>query len=73
MGALPAPPGTTANFTNPEYIGAQLGVTAILYPALAIPFLLIRLYTKRFLVKRVHLDDCKRSFPFRYLEALTNI
>lgn len=73
VGALPAPSGTTANFTNPEYIGARLVVTAIVCPAIAIPFLLIRLYTKHFLLRRLHLDDCKFSFTFGYLEALTNV
>ncbi|PMD37783.1 hypothetical protein L207DRAFT_586113 [Hyaloscypha variabilis F] len=57
VGAFPPPPGTTANFTNPEYTGARLVVAAIVCPAIAIPFMLIRLYTKHFLLKRLHLDD----------------
>jgi len=72
VGAFPPPPGTTANFTNPEYTGARLVVAAIVCPAIAIPFMLIRLYTKHFLLKRLHLDDCKSSSPFGYLKVLTN-
>ena len=59
VAALPPPPGTTSNFADPEYIGTRLVVTAIVCPALAIPVLLLRLYTKRFLSARLHLEDCK--------------
>ncbi|KAH6711945.1 hypothetical protein BKA61DRAFT_611860 [Leptodontidium sp. MPI-SDFR-AT-0119] len=58
-GAWPAPSGVTPNFTNPEYIGRRIVIVALLCPAIAIPFVAMRLYTKRFIIERLHLDDYK--------------
>jgi hypothetical protein len=68
VGAYPPPAGVTPNFTNPESIGYRVILAALLCPAIAIPFLLLRLYTRRFLIKCLHLDDCTSSF--RYVDGL---
>jgi hypothetical protein len=58
VGAWPPPPGVTPNFTNPDSIGYQLIVVNVLLPAITIPLCALRLYTKRYILKTVHLDDC---------------
>ena len=62
VGAWPAPTGVTPNFTNPESIGYRVILAALLCPAITIIFVLLRLYTKRFLTRHLHIDDCKILF-----------
>jgi len=61
IGASPPPPGVTPNFVNPDTIAYRIILIAALCPAIAIPIWLLRLYTARFIVCRLHLDDCKTS------------
>lgn len=58
VGAWPPPPGVTPNFINPESIGYRIIVVSVLFPAITIPIVLLRLYTKRYILGVVHPDDC---------------
>ena len=58
-GMLPPPPGQTANLTNPESIGWQLILASVLCPVVALGFVLVRMYTARFIVQKMNLDDCE--------------
>ena len=62
VGAWPAPTGVTPNFSNPESIGYRVILAALLCPAVTIIFVLLRLYTKHFLTKKLHIDDCKTLY-----------
>jgi hypothetical protein len=59
IGAWPPPPGVVPNFINPESVGYRLIVAAIMCPAIALVFLLLRLYTKLCILKKLLLDDYK--------------
>ncbi len=61
IGAWPPPPGVTPNFENPESIGYQVIIAAFVCPAVAVLFVAMRLYTKKFIFNRFDLDDCKWS------------
>ncbi|KAM7207889.1 hypothetical protein V8F20_001683 [Naviculisporaceae sp. PSN 640] len=56
-GAGEPPPGVTPNFENPESIGYRLIIVAAVFPAFTGVFLLLRLYTAQFILKRWHIDD----------------
>ena len=58
MGAAPPPSGVTPNFDNPESIGYRLIVVAVVFPVLALCFLLPRLYSATFILKKWRPDDC---------------
>jgi hypothetical protein len=58
-GALPAPPGITPNFHNPENRAYQVIIVSVIWPVIALTFLLLRLYTKRYIIGKLHLDDCE--------------
>jgi hypothetical protein len=60
VGAMPPPPGVTPNFDNPESIAHRVVVISVLGAAIAIPICLLRLYTKRRILRNFGLDDCKR-------------
>lgn len=60
-GTLPPPPGVIPNFTNPQSIGYRLIIAAVIFPAIALIFLSLRIYTKRWILKQLLLDDCKLS------------
>jgi hypothetical protein len=57
IGASPPPLGVTPNFTNPESIGYQIVIAAVVCPVFAIAICLLRLYTARNIIKRFHPDD----------------
>jgi hypothetical protein len=59
VGAVPPPPGIVPNFTNPESAAYRLIVGTIVCPAITLVFLLLRLYTKRYILKKLLLDDCE--------------
>lgn len=52
-----APPGYTINLVNPEYIGHQLIVCAVITAGLSGIFLVLRLYTRKFLAQGLGWDD----------------
>ncbi|KAH9207135.1 hypothetical protein DL95DRAFT_238186, partial [Leptodontidium sp. 2 PMI_412] len=57
IGASPPPPGVIPNFKNPESQGYRVTLTiAILFP-LATIVLLLRLYTRIIIVRKVGIDD----------------
>jgi hypothetical protein len=62
VGAIPAPPGVTPNFTNPESRAWEIILAAFLSAAIAIAIYLARAYTSFFIIKRWYLDDGK-AYP----------
>jgi len=60
-GVMPLPPGETVDLLHPESISHRLILACIVCPAIALIFCLIRLYTVRSIVRKVHPDDCERS------------
>jgi hypothetical protein len=59
MGAAPPPPGVTPNFENPESIGYRLVIVAVVFSVLSLSFLIPRLYSAGFILRKWHADDCK--------------
>lgn len=57
VGAMPPPPGVTPNFDNPESIAHRVIIASVLGPVIAIPFCLLRLYTKQWILRQVGWDD----------------
>ncbi|KAK4186947.1 hypothetical protein QBC35DRAFT_386072 [Podospora australis] len=57
MGAAPPPEGVTPNFVNPDSTGYQLIIVAVVFPVLALCFLIPRLYTASCIIKKWHADD----------------
>ncbi|KAL1840772.1 hypothetical protein VTJ49DRAFT_7727 [Mycothermus thermophilus] len=55
--AAPPPEGVTPNFENPEWIGYRLIIVAVVFPVLASCFLVPRLWSAAFIIKRWHPDD----------------
>jgi hypothetical protein len=53
----PPPPGYTIDLVHPEYIGYQLVIVAIVSASLSTFFLLLRLYTRKLIVKSLGWDD----------------
>lgn len=60
-GMLPPPPGVIPNFTNPDSMAWRLIVASVLCPVFAILLCLLRLYTARFIVRKIYRDDCEFS------------
>lgn len=57
LGAFPPPAGVTPNFDHPDSIGHRVLLVAVICPAIAIPICLLRLYTKRVIIKRLDPED----------------
>lgn len=58
---LPAPPGDVHNFVNPYSLGWLIVFTSAITLAASTLFIVIRLYTKRFLNKAgLQWEDCKQ-------------
>jgi hypothetical protein len=55
--ARPPPPGYTIDLVHPEYIGYQLVIVAIVSASSSTFFLLLRLYTRKLIVKSLGWDD----------------
>ena len=55
------PPGTIPNFDNPPNLAVLLDVTVGLTVGLATCAVIIRVYTKYFLLRSMGYDDCKYS------------
>ncbi len=60
-GVVPPPPGQTADLANAERITLPIVLAASLCPVFALLFCMLRLYTARFIVRRIYADDCKPS------------
>jgi len=63
-GALPPPPGVTPNFTNPESIAYRIIIASVLGPVITIPICIVRLYTKKYILRNVGYDDCETKYIF---------
>ncbi|KAK4234792.1 hypothetical protein C8A03DRAFT_18371 [Achaetomium macrosporum] len=70
MGAAPPPEGATPNFENPEWIGYRLIIVSAVFPAFALCFLLPRLYSAAFIIRKWHPDDYLICVGFAF--ALAN-
>ena len=53
------PAGVTSNFIDPPNLDAQLYVTAALTLSFAACAVIIRIYTKHFLLRKMGYEDCK--------------
>jgi hypothetical protein len=53
----PPPPGYIIDLVHPEYIGYQLVIVAIISASLSTFFLLLRLYTRKLILKSLGWDD----------------
>ena len=72
-GVIPPPPGETADLVHPESIAHRLILACIICPIITLVFCLVRLYTARFIVHKVHHDDCQYyhyTFSHRELSCL---
>ena len=65
-GLLPQPPGQKAYLLHPDSITDRLLLTCILGPAITVVFCLTRLYTTRFISRRMHPDDCECSLALPF-------
>ncbi len=59
--AMPPPPGVTPNFVNPSNL-RQPGLVAVQI-TLATIAVAMRLYTKKFIVRRMLVEDCTFADP----------
>lgn len=59
MGAAPPPPGVTPDFEHHDWIGYRLIIVAVVFPVLSLCFLIPRLYSAAFIIRKWHPDDCK--------------
>ncbi|KAH7007835.1 hypothetical protein B0J12DRAFT_692198 [Macrophomina phaseolina] len=57
VGAIPPPPGVSPNFDHPENKSSEVFIINILLPIIATLILLLRLYTRRFIVHNVGAED----------------
>lgn len=57
--ALKAPHGVTSNLINPPSEGDVTIIVMVVFLVCTTPFVLIRMYTRRFITRRMWWDDCK--------------
>lgn len=62
--AYPPPPGVTPNFKNPVSLAMPLIVVNVVFISLMAIFVVLRIYTKHFIVCKLWWDDC-RCYSFR--------
>ncbi|KAL2186503.1 hypothetical protein L209DRAFT_755200 [Thermothelomyces heterothallicus CBS 203.75] len=55
--AAPPPPGVTPNFENPESSSHQLIIVSVVFPVFSFFFLIPRLYSASFILRKWHTDD----------------
>lgn len=58
IGAMPPPSGVVANFDHPESIAHRVIIVSVLGAVIALPICLVRLYTKRYILRNLDWDDC---------------
>ena len=58
--AYPAPPGVTANFVNPDFIGTRLIIVCAVFSFLTVVCVVLRLYVRLRITKAFGIDDCKQ-------------
>lgn len=55
--AFPPPPGVTPNFLNPSSIAGQVAPIRIAFTSAATFFVILRIYTRGFLIRSLGIDD----------------
>lgn len=68
IGAGAPPPGVTPNFTHPAYIGYRVFIVAAVFPVVAAPFVVMRVYTKSLIIRRWSFEDRSSSRTLAYKE-----
>ncbi|KAI9754398.1 MAG: hypothetical protein M4579_004736 [Chaenotheca gracillima] len=73
--AMPAPPGQTTNFVDPEFIGGRVWITNGVFLALTFTFLSLRLYTRLCMTPRASYDDVLLVFGmlFSVAQSITSV
>ncbi|KAI9883549.1 MAG: hypothetical protein M1823_004691 [Watsoniomyces obsoletus] len=57
MGLVPPPPGVIPNFVNPESVYGRVMTAELITLGFALPFVLMRIYTRFFITRAVGWDD----------------
>jgi hypothetical protein len=52
-------PGVTPGLEEPEWIGYRLIIVSVVFLVMSVVFLVPRLYSASFIIKKWHPDDCK--------------
>lgn len=63
VGVMPAPPGLRANFVDPPWNGKSLEILGIVCLIVSTIFVVMRLYTRFVILRKVGLDDCTFLVP----------
>ena len=64
--AAPPPAGITPNLENPPDQRVALHIVAILTISFSTCAVIIRIYTKRFVLRTMGYEDCRWQYPPRY-------
>lgn len=64
---FPPPPGAIPKFHDPESIAYRVIIVSVLGPVVAIPLCVLRLYTKRYILRNTGYDDCEDNIERAYL------
>jgi hypothetical protein len=56
-------PGVTPDGGEPEWIGYRLIIVSVVFLVMSLVFLVPRLYSAAFIIKKWHTDDCKLRWP----------
>lgn len=62
MPAMPPPDGQKSNFINPTYQGDKFLIVNCVFLPLAVIALVVRIWTRIFIVRNFRSDDCMFSF-----------
>jgi hypothetical protein len=65
VGLLPPPPGVMPNFDHPDSIAYRLVIATTVCLVASTAVLLLRLYTKRFIVHTLGTEDCTYSLAVK--------
>ena len=61
--ALAPPLGLVPNFVHPYSEARSIYITVGVCTGLVTPALIVRIFTKAYIIKRVNLEDCKYTVP----------
>ncbi len=70
--AMPPPPGVQSNFTDPPTAGSDLYIFTIVGLVIASLFLVMRLYTKAYILKKFGAEDGMDASHFDVILILTS-
>ena len=71
IGALPPPPGDSANFVDPPTRTKSTIALHTVYLTVVTFCVVLRIYTRRFISHSLGWDDCETSLPFINVVTLT--